>query len=165
MTIQAQEKTVERTEMEAKAKALGIKGVHLYGDEKLMGEINRIEAEGAKVEAPKRKKAPKMKVSSVVEDSAEKLIRRLEREDPDCKYLLQPIGTTALTLAEKQLEATGETIGDCIVCRTDKEGYQEYVNSKNAATQRMMQSIDPSGERIKGHVASAKIPKPEPKES
>ena len=154
----------KREELLIEAKAMGLQGAHFCKtEESLQAKIdkakmglNRVEKPEPVVETPKRKAPPKMSVANVGIDARAALLTRLEAEDPECKYQLQPFGITAEELTAKALQRTDHTIGNEIVCRTDREAYEAVVNAKNAMQRRSMDAIDPSGSKIKAHTARAK---------
>lgn len=123
------------------AAELGMKGVHLYKDPEKLAE--KIAEHKAKAE-PVRKKAPKMRVSGTgYTDYAMERLRQLEQEHPDRKYLIRAVGTPPEKLANQGLAFDGETIGDEMLCYTDRESYEEYIVAKNRAERRKMDAIDP----------------------
>ena len=148
-----------KAELVNEAKELGIKGAHLMGVETLEKRIAEAKEEPVKEETPVaakplRKKAPSIKVAGLTTQTRQQLIERLEREDPESKYVLQPSAMTGDKLAAKGLEATGETIGNEIVCRTSMESYAGMMKARNVQQREMMNAIDPAEERIKSFDAS-----------
>lgn len=170
MIMTSQETTVDKAELVAKAKALGYTKAHIAGVDRLMKEI--AEREGAlaaaaapvteetpveaAAPAPVRKKAPRMSVKSINRDQGSRMIEKLDAEQPEYKHVLQPKEVTAEELEAKGLEATGQTAGNEIICRTDKGSFDDWNNEINAEHLRMMQSIDPDGERIQSHEINPK---------
>lgn len=174
------EKTDERVELEAQAKELGMKGIHFFKtEESLKTAIAKKQAENVtepteevpvvetkledeikvEVEKIKRKTAPRMSVANINNDDRTALIERMEREDPDSKYLFQSSTATPRELAAKGLERTDLSVKNDILCRTLKQGYEEYISDKNEAQHESMQRIDPTSDGIVGsHDAKAKKP-------
>lgn len=153
---------MDKTELVEKAKKLGIKGAHLYGVDKLVEEIDKCEAEQKVTDtpsAPERKIAPRMSVSSVNRDNGLRTVMKLDKEFPEYKHMLQPKDIDRDVLAEKGLEFTGKTIGNEIVCRTDRESFEEWQQAGNREARRMMESIDPDGEQIMEHTVAPKKPR------
>jgi len=154
-------------ELLKEAKELKIKGAHFCkSEESLQKKIDEAKGTVVAVEeqpkerpvAPKakRKPAPKMSVANVGIDARAALLNKLEAEDPECKYLFQPFGTTAEALAAKSMERTSYTLGNEIVCRTDREAYYAVVEAKNEMQRRGMDAIDPNGQQIKSLTSRAK---------
>jgi hypothetical protein len=152
--------TSQETDMDtlkAEAKALKVPGWQLMKDpEKLAQKIEDAKKSGG------RKKAPKLRVTTSGESSRNKLIERLEKEDPDSKYMTQNSSLTQAQAQAKGLEICKEPNGDLIycgediVCRTDKDSYYEWQNKRNADATRAMKSIDKDLSTEKGgkHIQS-----------
>jgi hypothetical protein len=167
MTSQKTEKTEERLELESVARGLGVKGFLPKDDEVLKAKI--AEAQGTeavvveKVEPVvakevKRSTAPRMNVSNIGRDDRTAMIDKLEREDPSCKYVMQAGTATNRELAAKGLERTEFSVKNDVVCRTQKEGYAEYVEQKNEASYEAMQRIDGGTGIVGNHNSQAKTP-------
>ncbi len=168
----SQEEKTERDELNKKAKALGIVSPHLFGMEKLLQKIAEAEVvpEVAEVvaEAPiavikpepvvERKVAPKMVVTGRKEDSRTKRIKELEAANPGVKYITKKAGTTPAQLKAIGLESTGEYLKNDLICCTDKDSYEGWLDERNAGARRTMDSIDTEGTKIKSHTAQAKVP-------
>jgi hypothetical protein len=178
------EKTEERIALEKEAKDLGIKGRLPVQDagliakieiakEKLAEEVEEVEEPVTEVEvedveeavvveekpAPIRKKAPRMSVAGVNTDSRTEAITRLEREDPECKYIFQNSSISDKQLAAKGFERTGETVKNDIICRTMKDSYEEVLNAKNEGQFESMQRIDGGTGIVGNHESQPKTPK------
>lgn len=150
---------VDMDALKAQAKELKIKGYGLIKDPgKLQDKINAALAEENEVveEKPKRSKAPKMSLEGITTNNRRKYLDKLDAADPECKHLLQPIGITAEELKLKGLEPTGETWRNNVVCRTDKQGYNDYMAEKRQKRRRMMDAIDVEQKYIKSHTESPK---------
>ena len=167
----SQEEKTERDELNKKAKALGIVSPHLFGMEKLLQKIAEAEvvpevAVVAEVVAPvikpepvvERKVAPKMVVTGRKEDSRTKRIKELEAANPGVKYITKKAGTTPAQLKAIGLESTGEYLKNDLICCTDKDSYEGWLDERNAGARRTMDSIDTEGTKIKSHTAQAKVP-------
>ena len=167
----SQEEKTERDELNKKAKALGIVSPHLFGMEKLLQKIAEAEVVPevevvAEVVAPvikpepvvERKVAPKMVVTGRKEDSRTKRIKELEAANPGVKYITKKAGTTPSQLKAIGLESTGEYLKNDLICCTDKDSYEEWMEERNAGARRTMDSIDTEGTKIKSHTAQAKVP-------
>lgn len=150
----SQEDKTEKDVLVAQAKELGIKSPHTCGVEKLKEKI----AEAQANPVVERKVAPKMVVTGKKEDSRTKRINELEAENPGIKYLTKKAGTTAAQLKAAGLESTGEYLKNDLICRTDKDSYNEWIDARNSAARRTMDSIDTEGTKIKSHSAQAKVP-------
>lgn len=140
MTSQIEE--VDMDALKAEAKELNVPGWQVTKDpEKLKKKID--EAKGSK-----RSKAPKLHVSMSGESSRNKLIERLDKEDPECKYMTQSASLTQAEAEAKGIEIVrknnGELMycGEDIVCRTDKESYYEWQNNRTKESLEAMKSID-----------------------
>lgn len=175
-----EDKTEERVALEEQAKALGVKSIHLYKrDESLEGAIAKKQAETEEVDegqevvssgmedeikveiekSKKRKKAPSMSVANISNDDRTDLVTRMEREDPDCKYIFQSGNATDRELLAKGLERTGLSVKNDVLCRTMRDSYDGYISDKNQAQHESMQRIDPTSDGIVGsHEARAKKP-------
>ena len=175
----SQTKTDERIALENVAKALDIKGRLPLQDAALIAKIELAKsklAEEAEVKeepvaeevvaqveeevvqetvqsTPARKKAPRMNVAGINNDARTETIARLEREDPDSKYIFQNSGISDKDLAAKGLERTGQMVKNDCVCRTTKESFVEHQQLKNEAQYEAMQRID-GGTGIVGNFES-----------
>lgn len=184
MTSQKEEKTDERVALEAVAKELGVKSVHMFKKEgsleaaiaKKQAEIvasePKLEVEALTEEvaeavakevvatpSPKRKAPPRMNVAGIGRDDRSALIERLEREDPECKYIFQSGTITQRELTAKGLEKTDYSLKNDIVCRTMKDSFVEMQKVTNEAAYEAMQRID-GGTGIVGNFdAQVKSPK------
>ena len=169
----SQEEKTERDELNKKAKALGIVSPHLFGMEKLLQKIAEAEVvpevevvAEVVVAAPvikpepvvERKVAPKMVVTGRKEDSRTKRIKELEAANPGVKYITKKAGTTPAQLKAIGLESTGEYLKNDLICCTDKDSYEGWLDERNAGARRTMDSIDTEGTKIKSHTAQAKVP-------
>jgi hypothetical protein len=141
----------EMDALKAEARELKIKGYGLIKDpDKLRAKIEEAKTMEVttEVETPKRKKAPKMQVASVGENTRAKLIAQLEKEDPECKYIFQAAGLSQSEALAKGLEIVtkdnGEIMyhGNDIVCRTDKQSYIDWQNDRTKHSLKAMKSID-----------------------
>lgn len=141
--------------LKAEAKALGMKGYGPAKDaEKLAAKIEEFKAtmsDEPVVETPapvQRKKAPRMSVLKTGESRRADLIARLEREDPDCKYLTQSASMTPAEASAKGFEIVTKSGGEYLYCgndivvRTDKESYYEWQNNRTEQSLQAMRSID-----------------------
>jgi hypothetical protein len=134
--------------LKAQAKELGVTGWQACKDpEKLIAKIEEAKTMAISQEET-RKTAPKMGVFNAGQNSRNQVIARLEKEDPACKYMTQRAGITPEELAAKGLEVVkkpnGEIIyhGADIVCRTEKESYYKWQQSRNDFALEGMKSID-----------------------
>ena len=66
-----------------------------------------------------------MSVGGILSDDRAELVARLEAEDPDAKYIFQRGDISNEELAGKGLERTEHTLRNDVLCRTDKEVYNE----------------------------------------
>ena len=158
----SQTETLE--ELKLKAKALKIKGAHLYKDaDSLQAKIDEVKGEAvvAEVEvvAPKRKPAPKMSVGGILSDDRAELVAKLEAEDPDAKYIFQRGDISDKELAGKGLERTEHTLRNDVLCRTDREAYGEVQARKRKAQYESMQRIDGGQGVIDNFTEVAKTPR------
>ena len=185
MTSQKVEKTDERVALEAVAKELGVKSVHMFKKEgsleaaiaKKQAEIvasepkleveeltEKVTEEVAPQEvaakaSPKRKAPPRMNVAGIGRDDRSALIERLEREDPECKYIFQSGTITQRELTAKGLEKTEYSLKNDVVCRTVKDSYEEMLQVRNESSYEAMGRID-GGTGIVGKFdANPKSPK------
>jgi hypothetical protein len=143
IVMTSQENVVDIESLKDEAKELGMSGWQACKDpEKLLQKIEEFKESG------KRKKAPKLRVAGYGENSRSKLIAELERDDPDAKYILQAAGITPEEASIKGMEIVKKANGDVmycgndIVCRTDKESYNEWVDGRNNRALNAMKSID-----------------------
>jgi hypothetical protein len=143
-----QETTVDIEALKAEAKALDVKGWQATKDpDKLIAKIEEAKSMRTEV-AEKRSTAPKMKVFNAGENTRNQVIARLEKADPDCKYLTQKAGISADELASKGLELVKQDNGEVmyhggdVICRTDKNSYYEWQNSRTEYSLKGMKSID-----------------------
>ena len=182
----SQTKTDKRIALEKEAKALDIKGRFPAQDTGLQAKIDKANEIKSKlvvgasnveeseiadvvaqveevvqetVQAPKRKKAPRMTVAGINTDSRTEAVARLEREDPDCKYIFQNSSISDKDLAAKGLERTGESVKNDILCRTMKDSYEDVLNAKNEGQFESMQRIDGGTGIVGNHQAQQKSPK------
>jgi len=166
MATQNEEVSID--ELKEEAKALGITRTHLYKDaDKLQEKIDDVKAQGE--ERSTRKKAPKLKVSGLAGTSRNGIIRALEKEDPDSKYLTQAASLTASEAEAKGIEivkkGNGEIMycGEDIVCRTDRESYNAWQSDRTEKSLNAMKSIDKDletkhgGKKIQACTEQAKI--------
>lgn len=147
------EKSVERVALEEEAKELGLKAVHLCGDEKLKEKIDMAKSEAQ----PERKVAPKMTVAGLNQNSRNARAKEVE-DATGCKVVYKKAGTTAEQLQALGLEFTGDYHKNDMICVTDKDSFVEWQNAKKKNQRRMMDSIDSIGTKIKSHTAQAKEP-------
>ena len=134
------EKTMD--ELKKEAKELGVKGYGLIKDRKLLlDKIEKAKA-GKLADSGGRKKAPSMKVENILQDDRAALVKQLEKEDPECKYIFQSGAITDRELAAKGLERTGHQVRNDILCRTTKESYDEVQKAKRDFQFESMQNID-----------------------
>jgi len=160
MTEQQETDTMEV--LKAKAKELGVKGIHLFkSEDALQAKIDEMgtvvkEVTDVTPPQPKRKKAPSMPVHVVGRDERAELVARLEREDPSCKYIFEKGTITDRELAAKGFERTTHTLGNDIVVRTDKDSFTEFFNAKRQAQANSMKSIDTAGTKIKSFTEAPK---------
>ncbi len=131
-------------ELKAEAKALNVGGWQACKDpEKLKQKIA-----DAKAGETKRKSAPKLRVATMGENSRNKLIEQLEKDDPECKYITQAASLSAAEAESKGMEIVKKDNGDIlycgedIVCRTEKKSYQEWQDNRTAGALKSMKSID-----------------------
>ena len=181
----SQKKSDERIALEKEAKDLDIKGRLPFQDAALSEKIKLVRSKlfeedevmeelvteevVAQVEAkpvqetvqvaPKRKKAPRMTVAGINNDARTEAVNRLEREDPECKYIFQNSSISDKDLAAKGLERTGETVKNDILCRTMKDSYEEVLSAKNEGQYEAMQRIDGGTGIVGNHEARPKSPK------
>lgn len=178
------DKSDKRAELEERAINAGVKFSPRIGDEALNArvleaensmeeEVNIIEVSEAeelereelslRTSEPVRKKAPRMTVAGINEDSRAAMIDKHERLDPECKYVFQSSRATDEELRAKGLERTGHRLKNDILCRTIKESFEEYQEAKNVAQFESMKSIDKhtTGSIVAFHEARAKKPRTE----
>lgn len=129
-------------ELKAEAKSLGVAGWQACKDpEKLKQKI-------ANAQGVQRKKAPKLRVAMTGENSRNRQIEQLEKDDPDCKYMTQSSSLTASEAESKGIEivkgTNGEVLycGQDIVCKTDKDSYNEWQQNRTNGALNSMKSID-----------------------
>jgi hypothetical protein len=185
MASQKKEKTDERKELESVAKKLGVKSIHLFSKEGSLEaaivkkqseavasepklEVDKVTEEVAEEVAqtevvvkasPKRKLPPRMNVAGIGRDDRAALIERLEREDPECKYIFQSSNITQRELAAKGFEKTDYSLKNDVVCRTIKDSYEEMLEVRNEGSYEAMGRID-GGTGIVGKFdANPKSPK------
>jgi hypothetical protein len=99
-----------------------------------------------------------MNVSNIGRDDRTAMIETLEREDPECTYVMQAGTATNRELAAKGLERTEYSVKNDVVCRTLKEGFTEYIEQKNKASYEAMQRIDGGTGIVGNHSSHAKTP-------
>jgi hypothetical protein len=164
--------TTKMEELATKAKALKMNGVHLFkSEESLEAKINEVEsAKKLKEEArakrkllipedPTRKKAPMMTIDGIDNDARKELIDRLEKEDPECKYVFRHATITDDELRAQGYERTGQVLKNDIVCRTQRIGWENVVEAKREAQYKSMQSIDGGEGNIDSFEERARKPK------
>jgi len=152
--------TTKMEELKAEAKALGIKGAHFFkSEESLQDKIDSVKTVEPVVEQPKRKPAPKMSVAGILTDDRAALVERLEKEDPDCKYIFQSGDISDRELAAKGLERTEYSLKNDILCRTDRESYIKVQDAKRQAQYDSMQRIDGGKGIIDNHTETPKVPR------
>lgn len=134
----------EMDALKAEAKELKVAGWQLCKDpEKLKQKIADAKAGGTE-----RKKAPKLRVAMTGENSRNRMIEQLEKDDPDCKYLTQSSKLTPSEAETKGIEIVkkdnGEILycGEDIVCKTDRNSYYEWQNNRTKGALNSMKSID-----------------------
>lgn len=171
------EKTEERVKLETQAKELGMKGIHFCKTEESLrvaiakkqagseepevqdAKVDQEDEVVAEVKKMKRKTAPSMSVANINNDDRTALVERMEREDPDCKYIFQSGNATPRELAAKGLERTELSVKNDVLCRTMRDSYDGYISDKNQAQHEAMQRIDPTSDGIVGsHESKAKKP-------
>ena len=130
--------------LKAKAKELGISGWQTFKDPvKLQAKIDDATAGGNVL-----KKAPKMTVAGIGEDTRATTIADLERKDPDSKYITQSASKSHSEIAAKNLEIMRKPNGDImylgndIICRTDRESYYDWQNGRTEHSLKSMRAID-----------------------
>ena len=167
MTSQ-KEKTDERKALEKLAKDVGVKSIHLFSKEGSLEakvaekqaeaiasepklEVEKVTEEVAEEVAqeevvakasPKRKLPPRMNVAGIGRDDRAALIERLEREDPECKYIFQSSNITQRELTAKGLEKTDYSLKNDVVCRTMRDSYEEMLEVRNNGSYEAMGRID-----------------------
>lgn len=164
MTSQENEMTMDVDALKAKARELGVSGWQACKDaEKLQAKIDAALESGNK-----RKKPPKMAAALNLSSDREVLIRHLEREDPDSKYLTYNAKLTPSEAEAKGFEIVKKDNGDVMYCkndivvRTDKESYYQWQNNRTAGSLKSMRSIDKDlqlergGRKIQAFTESAK---------
>jgi len=158
----ASQKTTDKT-MVNKAKELGIKSPHLMNEDTLIARINEVEEKQMdtkpEVKGKERKVAPSMNVSNIARDDRTALIDDLQAKDPDCKYMFQSSRVTDKELAAKGLERTEFALKNDIVCRTLKDSFENWQDTKNETEFESMQRIDGGSGKVGSHTASAKQPR------
>jgi len=170
MTKQEQ---IDNAELVEQAKALKTPSWHLKSVSRVAEEVEKElkerdskpepeVVEPVEVKAPaeqKRKRAPKMSVSSINEDSRAQLLRKLNAEDPECHYKFETAGISDEKLLAKGFERTGYSLKNDIVVRTDRESYLANKAARGAHQQRLMESIDTDGDKIQSLTESPKMGK------
>ena len=111
------------------------------------------------VEKKERKPAPSMSIGTVSVDERTELIEKLQKEDPECKYVFQESSITNEQLAAKGLQRTEHKLRNDIVCRTVKTSYEGWIAAKNKFNTEQMESIDTEGQMVQSFEASSKKPK------
>ena len=136
----------EKAENEAlveRAKTLGIKGWHLCSIEVLEAKVKEAE-EGEAVQEVKqeRRVVPKMKVFNSLEDDSERIASEFRRAEPDCEFVYQPSDVSQQKLDDLGLQRTERTVGNDVLCRTDKASYYEVMRQANQAAFEQVQAIE-----------------------
>jgi hypothetical protein len=167
MTSQKVEKTDERMKLEAVAREMGMKGRFPTDDDALEAKIAEAQTTEAVVvekvepvkEAPvlKRKPAPRMIVAGNYRDDRTAMVEKLEREDPDSKYIMQSGTISNRELAAKGFERTDFTVKNDIVIRTNREDYDANLNNLNETSYEAMGRIDGGTGIVGKHEAHAKV--------
>lgn len=152
----SQEK-IENQQLIEDAKKLGIKSPHMYSLDKLKQAVadatgsekaaNPVE-EDAPEAVPVRSKVPKMSVENITENSRERVASEWRKKEPDCEFVYQRSDVTASELEQKGLQWTGVRVKGEILCRTDKQGYNEVQSAKRDAEAKRMERIDPKNSRV-----------------
>jgi hypothetical protein len=171
MTSQTNEATDERKALEKQARDAGVKGflpkddevlkakiADLVGEVEQKKEVKTVNEEVIAEVKPERKKAPRMNVAGIGRDDRTEMITKLERADPECKYVFQSSTITKDELAAKGLERTGYSVKNDIVCRTMKDSFEDYQQKKNEAQYEAMQRIDGGTGIVGNHNSNAKNP-------
>jgi len=142
----SQEK-IENADLIEEAKTLGIKCPHACGVETLKRKVEEAKA-GGEQEAPPtpveqpRKKAPKMVIANINEDTRERVVAEMRAKEPDCEFLFQRSDVTDQELAAKGMERTGIPVGNDTLVRTDKEGFGKWMAAQNDSELSKMRSIE-----------------------
>jgi len=171
---------IDNAELVEQAKLLKIPSWHLKKLEKLQKEVDIALSDSppepvveapvvaepvvpspivAEVVAARRKRAPKMPVSSINEDSRAQLLRELNAADPDCFYKFDKADISDAKLAAKGFERTGQMLKNDIVVRTDRDSYHANKNARMSHERRKMDSIDTDGDKIQSLTESPKLGK------
>jgi hypothetical protein len=161
MSETSQEKT-EKEVLVEEAKALGVKGAHLCGEEKLKEKIaeakGSMESETKVEDTGERMVAPKMVMANINDDTRTKKAREIEAKYPKAKCVFKRSGTSEDELNAVGLKWTGEYLKNDMICITDKESFEEWQGKKNEAQRRKMDAVDSIGNKIKSQNAQAKTP-------
>ena len=167
MTSQKVEKTDERMKLEAVAREMGMKGRFPTDDDALEAKIAEAQTTEAVVvekvepvvDAPvvKRKPAPRMIVDNLYRDDRTAMVAKLEKEDPDSKYIMQSGTISNRELAAKGFERTDFSVKNDIVCRTNREDYDANLNNLNETSYAAMGRIDGGTGIVGKHEAQAKV--------
>lgn len=144
----------------AEAKALGVKGWHLMGEERLLEEIEAAK-KPAKVEQSARKKAPRMRIEHVRENNRQHKLDELNALYPEYEHQYRLATTDPRKIEHSGFEIVdGEKLGDEIVVRTMKDSFVEWQNKKNKLSTDHMQAAfdDHEGIKILSQTAVGKDP-------
>ena len=133
------QKTLE--ELKDDAKEAGVKGYALYKDADKLEEAIKEAGTAGKV-AAKRSKAPRMQVNVHHVDERAALVKRLEADDPECKYVFQPGTISDRQLKEKGLERTEYSVRNDVLCRTMKDSYLEVQQARRDYRLKSLEKID-----------------------
>jgi hypothetical protein len=85
------------------------------------------------------------------------MVERLEKEDPDSKYIMQAGTISNRELAAKGFERTDFSVKNDIVCRTNREDYDANLNNLNETSYEAMGRIDGGTGIVGKHEAHAKV--------
>ena len=147
MTSQEKE---DNKELIDEAQELGIYNPKVLTLENLKQKVAKAkapepEAEKEEVTVQKeeqRSKAPRMNVSNINEDTRERVVSEMRKKEPENEFVFQRGDVTDEELQAKGLQRTGVSVKNDIICRTNKESFNEWMDTQRDAELKKMSAIE-----------------------
>jgi hypothetical protein len=83
-----------------------------------------------------------MNVSNINEDTRERVVAEMRIKEPENEFLFQKGDVTDEELKAKGLQRTGVSVKNDILCRTNKESFNEWMDAQREAELTKMSAIE-----------------------
>lgn len=108
----------------------------------LKPEAEEKETEVTVQKEEQRSKAPRMNVSNINEDTRERVVAEMRAKEPENEFVFQRGDVTDTELQAKGLQRTGVSVKNDIICRTNKESFNEWMDTQREAELTKMSAIE-----------------------